>query len=205
MQQLGTDKIEAVNVLIEANADIHQVDAFGRSPLDWAIIHNNDALIKILVAAGAHETEALLHAAKTGNGKLMQELIADGAMVNAVDKDGNTALLVAAKAHKKEVVQALIDAKANVHHANNDGWTALDFAAYQGYNDIVQVLIGAKANVHYSNKGDWTAVKLAASFDHDDVVKTLIDAGAAPIAPLHVAEKEKNVKQVQELHRAECA
>lgn len=58
----------------------------------------------------------------------IKQLIADGAYVNDVDKDGNTPLMYACDKCFIDEVLVLLEAGASVLPKNKDGQTALDFA-----------------------------------------------------------------------------
>ncbi len=56
-------------------------------------------------------------------------LLNAGALVDAADKDGNTALILAATEGRKEVVRLLLARNANLRARDKNGWTAAMWAA----------------------------------------------------------------------------
>ncbi len=70
----------------------------------------------------------LIDAAKEGDLETVQSLIEQGADVNAIDNNGNTALMWASARGHTETVGFLIDKGADVNAVDNDGDTALKIA-----------------------------------------------------------------------------
>ncbi len=60
---------------------------------------------------------------------MVESLLAAGARVNDVDREGNTALMLASQNARSESVKLLLDAGANVHVKNKYSWDALIYAA----------------------------------------------------------------------------
>ena len=83
----------------------------------------------VLVGCGNPEADrALFKAATEGNIKGIKQLIADGADVNAKDRNGSTTLHAAALTGHKEIVELLIANGADVNAKNDRGDTPLDAA-----------------------------------------------------------------------------
>jgi ankyrin repeat protein len=147
----------------------------------------------IISLANGSTTTALIRSSSYGQLDIVKALIAAGANVNAVNRDGQTALMLASYGHL-EIVKALIAAGANVNARNNEGETALMLAsrAIRDYGDtplmiasrytrleIVKALIAAGANVNAVKWGGDTALKVAISnYGNLESVKALIAAGA---------------------------
>jgi cytohesin len=114
----------------------------------------------VLVGCGNPEADrALFKAATEGNIKGIKQLIADGADVNAKNRDGTTPLQTAAIRGHKEFLQLLIANGADVNAKNEDGMTPLHCAA-----------IGTSLN--YLSRGGRYGV------DQKEVAELLISAGA---------------------------
>lgn len=86
----------------------------------------------------------LVTAAKKGDTKEMERLIAGGADVNATDKHNNAALHEAAWGGHAEVVRLLIEKGADVNLKGNNGNTPLMYAANK---DIARLLIEKGADM----------------------------------------------------------
>lgn len=107
------------------------------------------ALIFVFLIAYAGTTEGSLEddlreAAKEGSTDKVKALLAQGADVNAKDKDGFTALIRAAGNGHTETVKALLAADANVN-VKTKGITALKIAKLYGHEEIVLMLKKAGA------------------------------------------------------------
>jgi rhodanese-related sulfurtransferase len=111
----------------------------------------------------ANLTTPLILAARQGQGVVVQELIAAGADLEAVDRDGNTALWAACYAGQLAVIEQLLDAGANINHQNPDGASALIYAASAGKTDVVALLIAKGARADLTTVDDFTALDLAAN------------------------------------------
>ena len=117
---------------------------------------------------------ALTMAVCRGHGPVVQQLIAAGANVNAIDNVGDTALTMAACRGHGPVVQQLIAAGANVNAIDNDGNTALTVAACRGHDSCVQKLIATGANVEAVNRFRTTPLINAARKGHNSCVRQMI-------------------------------
>jgi ankyrin repeat protein len=89
----------------------------------------------------------------------VKRLLAAGADVNAMTKDGMTALMLASKNGHSEVVKLLLAAKANVNAKSPNGGNALGWACAGPVapgpwhqppidTEVVKLLLAAKADVN---------------------------------------------------------
>ena len=83
----------------------------------------------------------LLDAARTGNTTALQELLAQGAPINARDDNGNTALMLAVRYRHATTVRKLLDLGADTGLRNHEGLTALQIAQQMGFADIAETLL----------------------------------------------------------------
>ncbi|KAI0429217.1 putative Pfs NB-ARC and ankyrin-domain-containing protein [Xylaria sp. FL1042] len=153
----------AVQLLIEANADIHSVDDRGCTALSRA-------------AANGHTATAQL-------------LLDKGADLNSRDNQGQTSLHRAAAHGKTDIIRLLLDTKVAIDSADRWGRTPLSQAARMGEATVVQLLIAAGADVNSSYSGqtilvDVLGVLMKTGEDrweqerYDQVAKLLIAASA---------------------------
>ena len=89
---------------------------------------------------------------------LVRSLLAQGANVNAIDDNSNTALMLAAQDGNFSICKLLLEKGANVNKLNNTGDTALMFAVLKENFKICELLLKHKINVNVSNKTGDTAL-----------------------------------------------
>ncbi|MEY4183445.1 MAG: hypothetical protein RLZZ217_2071, partial [Planctomycetota bacterium] len=122
----GMGSVETVTALVDAGADINVVDANGLSPLLVKFLLDRKA--NIAVADNITGDTPLMRASRSGKPDSLKMLIAAGADVNIVNKQGLTPLLVAAQSGTPEKVRMLLDAKANRDAKGPLGKNALEIA-----------------------------------------------------------------------------
>lgn len=100
---LEHSNLEAVKILLDANANVNAKDKYNRTPLlmiDENIEENTVEIVRLLIQKGAD--------------------------VNAQDKEKRTALMFACDDDNLEIVKMLLEAGANPNLKDEDGETALD-------------------------------------------------------------------------------
>jgi hypothetical protein len=120
----------------------------------------------------------LLPAAEAGNEERVEELLANGANVNAKDNFDQTALMLAAIRAKDPVCNLLIASGADINAQTTTGKIALIYAAMFGNKSTCKLLIDKGAKINVSDIFDRTALWYAAKGGHIEVCRMLIDAGA---------------------------
>jgi len=185
---IRSGKIEVVQMLLEAGADINAPAAAGpyggKTALQEAVTKEHIELVQLLLTAGADVNApatknrstgrtALQAAAETGKVELVQILLNYGA---DVDAPGCSALPFACiSKHAEQLLSTLLAAGADVN-GELAGRTALHAAAAKGGVAIVQMLLRAGADV---NALGCVALSLAAESTHaGQVVPILLAAGA---------------------------
>ncbi|KAJ9637654.1 hypothetical protein H2199_007144 [Coniosporium tulheliwenetii] len=143
-------------------------DDYGRTPLSWAVIGGQEAVVKLLVVCDDVNVNSkdksgrtpLLWAAERGHKAVVRLLLKNGAAVDTKDKYGQTPLSEAAK---------------NGHEANNYDRTPLFWAAMGGHEAVVKLLLD-RDDVNADSKDDHsrTPLSLAAEGGHEAVVKLLL-------------------------------
>lgn len=119
------------------------------------------ALVCMLLFAGC--APALHSAAQKGDILKVNQLIAEGADINAIDRSGMTPLLLAAMWGKGEVANTLIKAGADINAKDKFNATPLHGAAINGNTEIAVALIKAGADINAKADGDWTPLWYATS------------------------------------------
>jgi cytohesin len=120
----------------------------------------------------------LMRAAESGNAKEVSRLLADGADVNAKDKNGNTPLHAAAHQGDRDVAELLIAKGAEIGARGIDEITPLYEAARQNHPEVAGLLIAKGADVNARTKSGYTPLQIAAENGNPDVAKVLLDHGA---------------------------
>lgn len=191
--------LDAMNLLVEAGADVNGQNDFGATALLWSA--TDLAKVKLLVGHGADvnaaskrgRTPLLIAAMSDGSAEVIRYLLDHGADAKAADFLKTTALRAATLGNDTNTIRMLIDAGVDVNAADLPGITPLMMAAgWNGNLDAVKLLLanGAKVNAVSrpvmglpskngpSEFGSLTALLMAAPFGPPELIKTLLDAGA---------------------------
>lgn len=123
-------------------------------------------------------TIALWSAAREGDLGRVQQVLGQGAEVNAKHPDGGAALIKAADRGHQEILQALLAAGAMVDGRDAEGWTALMWSAERGRLELVNLLIAAGADPKARNEAGGVPIMPAALNGHVKVLKVLLEKGA---------------------------
>jgi ankyrin repeat protein len=128
-----------VATLIEQGAAVSDQLADGSTALAWAVYGDDKRVAQMLLKAGAAVTvnvandygeTPLTLACLTGDGEMVEELLAAGADAKASRSTGETALMIAAGSGSLRAVDSLIKHGADINAAeSSQGQTALMWAA----------------------------------------------------------------------------
>jgi len=173
-----------VEALVKAHVNPNAAQIDGMTALHWAAHHDNAAVARQLIAAGASAKSAnrygvtpLSLACTNGNGEIVQMFLAAGADANTTLRGGESVLMTASRAGRALAVKALLDAGAKVDAKERSGQTALMWAAADGHAEVVELLVKAGADVHARLKSGFTPMLFAAREGRIDVVRALLKAG----------------------------
>lgn len=136
---------------------------------------------------------ALLSAARSGDARLVRELLDKGTDVDSATIQNWTALMEAASQGHSEVVSILLDNGAEANDRTKGypfvttelgsriprGQTALMAACFSGNPRTVGLLLKAGAKVNYERSDRWTALMAAAYGGHTEIVRMLLAEGAS--------------------------
>lgn len=139
-------------------------------------------------------TTPLTNAARKGDTKETERLIAAGADVNAKDRTGLTPLFVAAGMGKKEVVELLISKGADVNAKGPHGLTPLHSAAYFGKKEVVESLISGGADVNAKDSKGKTPLDYAKERSLTSIVSLLIAEPRNPAEEAAFTETARNYR-----------
>lgn len=187
---------ELVKSLIATGANINAADEIGRTPLMLAVDSNRFQIAQQLLDAGAntnlvnsdgwsalHFTANLMHDASHDSAKMVDMLIAHGALVDAQKNDGATTMILAIQNNKINVFHALLKAKTDLYLETNEGMTPLLEAAKLNRIDMVKSLIAVNAPLNSRNNEGYSALHFTVADplnpDNDNVelANILIKAG----------------------------
>jgi ankyrin repeat protein len=143
----------ALEVLIDANANVNALNDNGASPIFYAV-------------DPSRSTDCL------------PLLLARGARVNLCQNDRRSALMVAIMFNSIAAVELLIAAHADVTLRDGLGWSTAAFALENDTPDILVMLLNAGVSVHAVSKGGATLCHLAAENRCVTHLHTLIRRGA---------------------------
>jgi rhodanese-related sulfurtransferase len=116
-------------------------------------------------APGPHGNTPLMAAAWRGRADRVEQLLAAGVRLNAVNGDGNTALWLACVNGDASIIRQLVAAGVPLDHANSTGATALMYAASAGKAAVLQTLLELGADASIRSQDDFTALDMCASLD----------------------------------------
>lgn len=154
----------------------------------------------------------LLGAVKSGNVKLVQELLksVDPDCAYYDDGEPRSSLVAAARMGNMEITQLLLGAKASVEYKAKGDESPLMAAANYGHLDLVKLLVASGAKVNRKISGDGTALIGAVRGGHYEVAKFLLEKGANPFAvvsgdeyAMYHARMNEDKKMVQLLRKYE--
>ena len=148
-EAISRGRLDLVEFLASKGASLNLADDRKRTPLDWAIEQDRDAVfvarLKYLGAKPdpAPETKRTpLHlAAEKGRTDLIEYFTRTGADINAQDKDGRTPLFAAIEAKNLPAAQKLLELGADPLRRNTDIRTPLHAAAAAGYGPGAELLL----------------------------------------------------------------
>jgi len=122
----------------------------------------------------------------------VEKLLANGAEVNSMDKEGRTPLHHVAFLGHIETAKVLIDHGANVNAMDDEGETPLHLAAEGGWPEIIKLLLDADADVNAKSKEGNTPL---------DCVNQRLELQMVQVIP-HFLERYEACAKVLQDHRA---
>jgi serine/threonine-protein phosphatase 6 regulatory ankyrin repeat subunit B len=140
-------KLEAINKLLDARADINAINKNGRNAL-------------IIISANPKPSTVKL-------------LIDKGIKVDIADSEGKTPLMALTSCKCPEAVESakmLVAAKANINAQDTDGWTALMYAVQNNNFEVAKTLVDLGADVNLKTKDDRSAQAIAEQKKREDMI-----------------------------------
>lgn len=167
-----------VQAITEGGANLDVKDKDNKTPSDLASWKGYENIVQYLKQVQLDKK--LLAAVKGNDCREVQNLVSQGASLEAKDRNGRTSLYWASCNGYLGVVQCLIDKGANLETRDNNGNTPLHCAAWSGQLDIVKSLVDSRrAGVNIKNDDGWTPLHWASRTGYLDVVEYLVNNRAS--------------------------
>ncbi|GCB25504.1 ankyrin-1 [Aspergillus awamori] len=174
-------------ILTRPNADLLHQDEEGRTPLIYAVQHNEASLTVMLLRHPTSRTEprdfhgrtALWYAVQQGNTDIIQLLLDSGADIAVLDDYGETPLHKSIKDGNLSTTSLLLRdptvwAPVFALHAVNNVLPPLCMAADRGSIEMVRLLVECGWYVNEVDVEGRTPIHCAAENGHDPVVQVLL-------------------------------
>eukprot|EP00051_Salpingoeca_urceolata_P004403 m.64758 g.64758 ORF g.64758 m.64758 type:complete len:969 (+) comp13613_c0_seq1:799-3705(+) len=192
-----------VDTLVRYGADPGRQDNQGRTPLHWAVEHDDGQCMELLLGVAGHAVNTpdqhgrtVLHTAVAKNDVGMAQFILShpDCNVDVQDETGRSSLHWAAAAGYHEAVQLLLGLEAEDAAVDENGASALHYAAQENHTECVQMLSGPGTRGNIPDADGRQPLSWAVMRGNDEACKILLDNGA-PVdtqdnegrTPLHIA------------------
>jgi hypothetical protein len=119
--------------------------------------------------------QQLIQAASRGETSRVQDLLKQGAQINAQDAQGHTAVMAATYGNHIASVQALLAAGADVNLRDGMLNNPFLYAGAEGYLDILKLAWAAGADTKITNRFGGIAIIPASERGHVEVVQWLLE------------------------------
>jgi ankyrin repeat protein len=179
--------VARIKTLLASGAQVNAIDEWGNSALLMAAREGQVESVRMLLKAGAEvdgfggAMSPLAASALRGHAILVRLLIRNGANVNVVGENEQTALMNAVKLNRLEVVPALIEAGANTKVIDRNGDNLLVVAVSQNYPAMLSLLLKLGVSPDMSDRNGLTALYWAEYLNRPALAQLLRDAGADPV------------------------
>ncbi len=178
---------EIVQTLLQFNSQVNAINAYGQTALTFAVAHNNEPIVALLLQAKAQvnlpgTTPVIVHAVKNGNPTLVKMLLDVGANTFLPDQTPILSLCVdsSLSSYAKEenyllVADILMKHGLNVNAVDDYNETALYKATHQGLLNFMNLFLQNGASVKIADKTGRTPIQIARDIDS---LKLLLQFGA---------------------------
>ncbi len=175
--------METVRSLVENNPDlVNAVDDSKRTPLHYAALSQNPALVEFLISRGADIKARELNggtplhfAAYGGNTAVVSILIQKGSDLHAKNNMGQTPAFYAAMNGHLEVLQNLVNEGAEVNIKDIRNWSPVLLASWSGHTDVVSFLLQKGVDINAAEEETWAPIHAAAFAGHTEVCRVLVE------------------------------
>ena len=180
----------------------------GDTVFTWAILHQNIELARALLESGANintprvnnlDLTPLILATNRNLPDIVRFLLDNGADIDTLDYNDETALHDAIINEFTDIVDLLLDAGADPNLTNHEGETPLYMAIEANNVAIVRALLEHDADPNEETLNGNTLLHMAIDLPSLDIVRVLLDNGADPElenqnneTALEIAQKMRN-------------
>lgn len=179
---------EILVLLIDSHAAISPVDANGNTPLDEAVLHNQTAALRFLIAHGAdvkrvHPADGrgpIHEAAIKGFADLLPILVDAGANPVLRDRSGQTPLDLALAYKNANAVAALLKLGSRISESQAAAEETMETAVLKGQVEIVRVLLENGFDANKPTVSGSTYLHDAALKNQKKIADLLLRCGAHP-------------------------
>ena len=209
------NRLGVIPLLLAYGSDVFAADNSGITPFDRAMRDNEAALNVLITPETIHQSDnagnTLLHAAVKNRGasKLIAFILDQRALVNARNKEGETALHIAVRMNQRENGEFLISRGADIFAANSAGESPL-YLALASSGGVRQWLFNPRTITARDGLGN-TMLHYAAQWKMDTHISFIIQRGATLEAanatgetPLFMAVKNDGASTVRTLLNAKA-
>ena len=167
---------DVVELLIAKGANVNAENNKGKTPVDFAQSRNRKAIVELLIARGANIS---LHAAvRFGDLAKVENILEDGADVDAKDRGGYTPLYYAIWNEDKDTIKLLVAKGADVSFTPKDDYPPLHYAVWNDDMELAELLVNNGAKFDAKDRYGWTAFRYAASGANRELVEFFVSKGA---------------------------
>ena len=202
------DDLEVIGILCDDGADVNAMCKEHKTPLMLAVMKVWGKAVRVLLDKCAdpnlrdlHGWSALHMAAESNDTvEILQLLIDNGACVDDMTQNGNTALALAVLNNSFWSAEALLLSKADPSICGDHRWSPLHVAAERNYGKMAELLSSFGANLNATNQQGYTPLVISVAKDAQKAAGTLLKNGANPDmqndlngwSALHFAAQEDN-------------
>jgi ankyrin repeat protein len=207
------NRINAIGPLLAYGSDIFAADNGGITPFDWALRENSPILTTLITPESVQQSDSagntMLHAAVKNRAdlKITGYILDQKALVNARNKEGETALHLAARLNEAEAGELLLSRGADIFAPNSRGESPL-YLAFVSPGGIRTWMINPTTLEAKDGMGN-TILHYAAQWKMDAYIPFIIQQGAQPDAanatgetPLFMAVKYDGASTVTVLQKS---
>ncbi|TMW69244.1 hypothetical protein Poli38472_001400 [Pythium oligandrum] len=177
-------RLSIIRLLLAHGADVNAKDQNGVSPLHLSVYQNIEVVRELLSCrADANAVDIVLLDEQhfttldnLGTLKMVEELLAHGAHVNAVDKDGNTVLRTACEYSRIQLITTLLRVGVDPYHADQDGNTLLHLAALKHRNFVLTVLLRHGLDANVRNRDGLTPLAVCLQWGNDATMVEVLES-----------------------------